>query len=165
MDLFHILLYLHVLGAIIAFGPTFSLPIVGAMGGKEPAHGNFALRVGLAISSRRIIPLAILQGITGVGLIFTSSIDLGRAIWLQSAIVLYAIALGYAMAVQTPVVKRLIEMTAGGPPPAGAGSEGGPPPGPPPAMLALVRKAQRGGMLLAGLVAVIVFLMVVKPGV
>jgi len=32
-------------------------------------------------------------------------------------------------------------------------------------VLAAVRKVQRGGMFLAGLITVIVFLMVVKPGI
>ena len=78
MSLFPWLLFLHVLGAIVAFGPTFTFPIIGAMGGKEPQHANFATRVSSAISGQRVIPLAIFQGITGVGLIIVSGIDLSR---------------------------------------------------------------------------------------
>jgi hypothetical protein len=163
MSLFPWFLFAHILGAIVAFGPSFAMPIIGGMGGKEPPHGNFGLRVMLAISQQRIIPLAILQGITGIGLIIAGNVDLLAARWLLVGIVLYAVALWYAMGVQTPTVKLLIEMTAGGPPPAGAAPAAGAPSGPPPALLAAVKKAQRGGLILAGLVTAIVFLMVLKP--
>ncbi len=158
MTLFQILLFLHVLGAIIAFGPTFALPVIGGMGGKEPMHANFATRVGEALAKQRITPVAIVQGVTGAGLIFTSNVDLGKALWLQAGILLWALALAYGTAVQTPAVRRVIALTAGGPPAAGAA-----PAGPPPELLAAVKKVQRGGMILAGLVTVIVFLMVIKP--
>jgi len=141
------------------------LPVIGAMGGKEPMHANFATRVGEALAKQRITPLAIVQGVTGLGLIFTSDVDLGKALWLQAGILLWVIALGYGTAVQTPAVRRVIELTSGGPPPAGAAPAGAAPAGPPPEVLAAVRKVQRGGMFLAGLITVIVFLMVVKPGI
>jgi hypothetical protein len=165
MSLLQVFLFLHVLGAIIAFGPTFALPVIGAMGGKEPMHANFATRVGEALAKQRITPLAIVQGVTGLGLIFTSDVDLGKALWLQAGILLWVIALGYGTAVQTPAVRRVIELTSGGPPPAGAAPAGAAPAGPPPEVLAAIKKVQRGGMLLAGLITVIVFLMVVKPGI
>ncbi len=158
MSIFQIFLFLHVLGAIIAFGPTFAMPVIGAMGGKEPMHANFATRVAEALAKQRITPLAIVQGITGAGLIITANVDLGKALWLQAGILLWVVALAYGTAVQTPAVRRVIEMTSGGPPPAGAA-----PTGPPPELMAAIKKVQRGGMILALLVTVIVFLMVVKP--
>ena len=158
MSIFQLFLFLHVLGAIIAFGPTFAMPVIGAMGGKEPMHANFATRVAEALAKQRITPLAIVQGITGAGLIITANVDLGKALWLQAGILLWVVALAYGTAVQTPAVRRVIEMTSGGPPPAGAA-----PTGPPPELMAAIKKVQRGGMILALLVTVIVFLMVVKP--
>ena len=119
MSLFAILLFIHVLGAIIAFGASYStFPLLGAMSGKEPAHGNFGARVSHAISARIVRPLAILQGITGVALIVVGSIDLTQTIWLDVAIVLYVIAIGYALFVQIPLGERLVQLTSGGPPPA-----------------------------------------------
>ncbi len=56
--LFPWLLFLHVLGAIIAFGPTFAFPIIGAMGGKEPQHANFATRAAHLVGQRLDEPLA-----------------------------------------------------------------------------------------------------------
>lgn len=161
MDLFPWLLFAHVLGAIIAFGPTFSSPIIGRLGAQNPAHGNFAMRVSRELARVQILPLALLQGVTGLGLILTTKIDVTRATWLLIAIVLYLIAIGFAIFVQTPRAKRIIEMTT---PPAGAPAPSGPPTGgPPPALLSEITKVKRGGMLLIGLVTAIVFLMVVKP--
>lgn len=165
MNLFPWLLFAHVLGAIIAFGPTFSSPIIGRMGAAERAHGNFAMRVSRELARVQILPLALLQGVTGVALIMTSSVDLSRAAWLLVAIVLYLIAIGFAIFVQTPRAKRIIAMTM--PPAEGtapAGPPAGPPAGgPPPALMAEIVKVKRGGMLLIVLVTAIVFLMVVKP--
>jgi predicted integral membrane protein DUF2269 len=161
VDLLPWFLFAHILGAIIAFGPTFSFPIIGRLGGMEPQHANFATRGSEMISKVQVTPFAILQGITGIGIVLTAKIDIFKTPWLLVAIALYLTALSYAIFVQSPTVKRVIEMTSGGPPP-------GPPPagapaGPPPELLALVRKVQRGGMFLAGLIVVIVLLMVLKP--
>ena len=118
-------LFLHVLGAIIAFGPSFSFPIIGALGGKEPQHANFATRVTETIVEQRVLPLAIFQGITGVALILVTGINLLATRWLLIGIVLYLIVLGYNIFIGTPTVKKVIEMTSTPPPP-------GTPPGPPP---------------------------------
>jgi len=151
-----IFLFLHVMGAIIAFGPSFSaFPVIGAMAGKEPQHANFAARVNEAISKTRVIPLAIFQGITGLVLIFLTGINPLTQLWLGLGIVLYVIALGYALAVQMPVSKRIVELTSSPPPPGASG--------PPPELMAAVKQAQQGGMILAALVLVIVILMVTKP--
>jgi hypothetical protein len=161
VNLFPLLLFVHVLGAIIAFGPAFSFPIIGAMGGKEPMHANFATRVSLRLAQVQLTPLALLQGITGVALIYFGNIDLFRSTWLLIAIVLYVIALGYAEMVQTPAVKKVIELTGGEAKPAGP-SAGPPAGGPPPGLMEAVGKVRRGGMLLAFLIVAIVFLMVTK---
>lgn len=153
-----IVLFLHVFGAILAFGPTYAFSVIGPMGGKEPMHANFATRVSEKISTTLVYPLAVLQGITGLLLIWLASIDLTKSLWLVIAIVLYLFALSYAFTIQRNAVHHLIELTtmpAGGPP---AGAPAGPPPGVP----AAVKKVQQGGMLLGLTIAVIVFLMVTK---
>jgi hypothetical protein len=160
MQFFPYVLFLHVFGSILAFGPTYAYSIIGAMGGKEPMHANFATRVSEKIGTTLVYPLAIFQGITGVALILMSGRDVTKSLWLGVAIVLYVFALGYAFTIQRNAVHRVVELTtmpAGGPPP---GAPSGPPPGVPEA----VRKVQMGGMILGLTIAVIVFLMVVKPG-
>jgi Predicted integral membrane protein (DUF2269) len=155
--LFPWVLFLHVLGAIIAFGPTFAFSIVGAMGGKEPQHANFATRVSQRIGDRLVEPLAIFQGITGVLLIWIGGRNLfgPESRWLLLAIVLYGFGLYFAIFVQSRWVSGIIEMTSAPPPPGASG--------PPPALAELIRKVQRGGMILGINIAVIVLLMVVKP--
>lgn len=127
MNLFPWLLFLHILGAIVAFGPTFIFPLIGGMGAKEPMHGNFALRVSERIERGVVIPLAIVQGVTGLGLVITLGLDLTKEHWLDVAIVLYLTALGFAIFVQTKRIERMIHLTSGPPPaavPAASGTAG-----------------------------------------
>jgi len=151
-------LLLHVGGAIIAFGPTFAFSVVGSMGGSEPMHSNFALRVNERITTRIVIPLAVLEGITGIGLIWTLPVDLTKALWLDTAVILYVIALGISTGFQLPAVQNLIEATKNPPP---APPAGGPAPaGPPPHIAALIKRIQMGGISLTLLIVLIIILMV-----
>lgn len=171
MNLLPWLLFAHIFGAMIAFGAAFStFPLLGAMSGREPGHGNFGSRVSVAIAEKVVRPIAILQGVTGVGLIWAANRDLTKELWLVVAIVLYLVALGYALFVQIPIGRRIVELTSGGPPPsASAGAPPAPagptaaPAGPPPELLEAAGKARRGGIFIAVLITIIVFLMVVKP--
>ena len=149
-----LLLFLHVMGAILAFGPTFAYSIMGAMAGREPQHANFSLRQVEAIGNKLVYPLAIFQGVTGVLLIIASGRNLTAEKWLGIAIVLYAIALAYALTVQRNALHSLIKLTSTPPAPGSA---------PSPEIPATVKKIQRGGTFLGLTIVVIVFLMVVKP--
>jgi uncharacterized membrane protein len=169
-ELFPWFLLLHVLGAIIAFGPTFAFPIIGAMGGKEPMHANFATRVSHAIGDRVVQPVAYSMAVTGVGLIWSAGIDPFAAAsrWLLVAIAVYVFATLFGVFVQRRAVMRVIELTGGhgGTPPAAPAppspdaAGGG---GPPPALAAAVASVQRNGIVLTLALVVIVFLMIVKP--
>jgi uncharacterized membrane protein len=151
-----IFLFLHVMGAIIAFGPAFSaFPVIGQMAGQEPQHANFAARLNERISKTRVIPLAIFQGITGLVLIYLTGVNPFDQLWLGLGIVLYVIALTYALVVQGPAARRVVELTSSPPPPGAAG--------PPPELMAAVKRAQQGGMILGILIVAIVILMVTKP--
>ena len=157
--LFPYLLFLHVLGAIAAFGPTFAFPFIGAMGGGEPQHANFATRVSHRLAERLVYPVGITLPITGAAMILVRGINpAGRAFWwLGLAIVLYVIAYGYSYFVQNGLIRRVISMTSAPPPPGASG--------PPPALLALVSRIKRGGQVTSVLLVAIIFLMVVKPSV
>jgi len=162
MNWFPWLLWLHIFGAIVAFGPSFAFPMIGSMGGKEPMHGNFAVRLTERISHRIVFPLAVVQGVTGLGLLLVSGRNLtdSKNLWLDLGIILWICALAFSYFVQTPRVAQMIEMTSTPPPPPGPGAA---PSGPPPAVAAAVKKIQQGGMILMGLIVTIIFLMVVKP--
>ena len=145
------------LGAVVAFGPTFGFRFIGAMGGAEPQHGNFALRVSETLSHRLVYPIGITLPITGAAMLLVLGVNpLDRPYWwLALGIVLYIIAYGYSFFFQSKLVAQVIEITSAPPPPGASG--------PPPGLLALVQRIQRGGMALGILVVAIVFLMVVKP--
>lgn len=155
--LFPWLLFLHVLGAILAFGPTFSFSIIGALASKEPQHANFATRAMHTVGNRLVEPLAISMAVTGVGLILVTGRNLADRSnwWLGIAIVIYAIVLTYSLAVQNRNVARIISLTSAPPPPGASG--------PSPELPPIVRRVQRAGMFMGLAVIVIVFLMVVKP--
>jgi Predicted integral membrane protein (DUF2269) len=161
--MFQLFLFLHVMGAIVVFGPTFMFPIIARQAQKSPQNGPFAAALSELISRRVVIPGAIVQGITGVALIVIAQRDLTSSAnrWLISAIILYAIAISFAIFVQEKNAEKMVHLTAGGPPP-------GPPPagapaGPPPEIAATGKKLQQGGMLLSTLIVLIVILMVIKP--
>jgi uncharacterized membrane protein len=161
--MFQLFLFLHVMGAIVVFGPTFVFPIIARQAQKSPQNGPFAAALSELISRRVVIPGAIVQGITGVALILIAQRDLTSPAnrWLISAIILYAIAISFAIFVQEKNAEKMVHLTAGGPPP-------GPPPagapaGPPPEIAATGKKLQQGGMLLMTLIVLIVILMVTKP--
>ena len=157
--MFQLFLFLHVMGAIITFGPTFIFPIIASQAQKSPPNGPFAAALSEVIERRVVIPGAVVQGITGVLLILILGVNpLTDAPWrwLLPAIVLYVIAILFAIFVQARNAEKMVELTANMPP--------GPPPAETLAEIQATGKAlQRGGMLLSLLVVLIVILMVTKP--
>jgi hypothetical protein len=151
-------LFLHITAAIVAFGPTFVFPLIGTLLEKNPASAHFAVELMHKMETRLIIPVALTMLVSGFGLIFTVGVNLTKTPYLAIAIILYLIALGIAFFNQVPTTSKLLEATAAGPPP------GAPPGPPPPHIAALINRARIGGQALTGLLIVIIFLMVVKPG-
>ena len=149
-------LYLHIGGAIVAFGPTIAFPIIGARAAKEPMHGNFALRVTEFLTERVVEPGAIFVFLMGVGLIITRGYNLVEDLWVTAAIVLFIITLSFSYFVQLRTVREMIAMTNQPPPPDA-------PPGPPPGFPQLSTRAARGGAFMTLLLFTILALMVVKP--
>lgn len=167
-----ILLFLHVLGAIVAFGPTFTFSLIASLSRQYPQHGPFGIQLSALISKRLVLPMAVVQGLTGLGLVIAVPYDILAIHWLTLGIVLYLIDLAFAFWVQLPAVERMVAITkpalaGGGPSPAAAAPAGGalsgPPAGPPPELAALGVRVRNGGFFMAALLVAIVFLMVVKP--
>jgi uncharacterized membrane protein len=156
-------LFLHVMGAIAVFGPTFVFPVIAMQAQKSPQNGPFAAVLSEFIERRIVLPGAIVQGITGVALIVilgANPLDPAYR-WLLIGIILYLIAIAFAAFVQARNAEKMVHLTSGGPPP-------GPPPagapaGPPPEILATAKKLQQGGMVLTVLIVLIVIMMVTKP--
>jgi uncharacterized membrane protein len=158
---FAILLFLHIAGAILAFGPTYAFLILGPMAGAEREHLNFALRFQHRVATRLIIPLALFQGVTGFLLVAYVGFELFQRGWLIVSIVLYVIALSIAFGIMLPSLRVLIPATSGPPVPPASGEPGAA--GPPPHIVKARNRARMGGMINAALVLTIVFLMVTKP--
>lgn len=114
-----ILLPIHILTAIVAFGPNFIMPIIARMAAQEPQHGLFALRLTDRIERRVVIPLALTMPISGGLLVWAEGLDLVATHWLVLAIGLYLVAVTFAVGVQLRVVDRMIEiaghLATGGP--------------------------------------------------
>ena len=75
---------------------------------------------------------------------------------LDVAIVVYVFAISYALLVQAPAGRRLVELTSRPPDPGASG--------PPPELMATAKRLRQGTLLLMGAVTIIVALMVFKPG-
>jgi len=175
-------LTIHILTAIAAFGPNFFLPLLARMAAQEPQHGLFALRLTDRVERRITIPAALTMPISGGLLVWGEGINVASAHWLILAIILYLVAMTYALGVQIRVVDRMIEiagqMAAGGPVlAAGPGAELARPDAsvsatshaaskyanPGAEMAALGARARNGGLFLTFIVIVIVSLMAGRP--
>ena len=115
-----IFLFLHVMGAIAAFGPSFVMPIIASQARKMPSGALFGLKLSDVIERRLIIPLGLFQAVTGIGLIVTVGFDLTATHWLAAGIVLYVIAISFAILVQAKTVESMIHVIEALPAP-GAG--------------------------------------------
>ena len=155
MSYFQLLLLIHIAGAIIGFGPTFSFGVLGPLAGKlqgPPALG--ALKGIVAIEKKLVYPFAfVIQPLTGVLMIFESgrNHNFFSYEWLWIGIILYVIVFYTAVFVQTPAIERMIELAESG----NAGND---------EFQALVKKTQRFGPMMGLALVVIIFLMVAKPG-
>lgn len=166
MSWYQFVLFLHILVAIIGFGPAFSYAIIASLGQKEFAHNNFALRVITEIEKRIGTPLSIVMPGLGALLIYLGKWDLWKSEWLIIAIVIYTVLFFVAVFVVDRAGHRLVELTREGTGPPGGGGpaavSGGE--GPPPEVARLLKVVQIGGAFLGLAVVAILLLMVWKPG-
>ncbi len=154
MNWFLFWLFLHVLAAVIAFGPIFVFPIIGTLAAQMPQHLRFALELDHRIEVRLVIPLALTMLVSGVGLIWTANINVFLTVYLLVSIGLYLLALAISIGVLLPTTRRLVGMTEED---VDAGVTS-------PAVMALVRRNQIFGGLATALFVVIMFLMIIQPG-
>jgi hypothetical protein len=149
------LIVVHVLSAIIGIGATFTFGVLGAVQSKVEGPGALALlEANEAIEKRLVYPFALgLLPLSGALMIFARGWrnDFWSHTWLWIAIILYICAAGLATGVLGPGVRKLIAMARSGQ----AGT---------PEFMGIVRIQQRLGPVTSLLAAVIVVLMVWKPG-
>jgi uncharacterized membrane protein len=149
-----ILLLIHVAGAIVGFGPTFTFAILGPMSAKAGPQGGMALMEAMeAIEKRLILPVAIVvQPLSGLALIFLSgyNVNFFSHYWLWIGVALYAVAFYLAVIGQNKRLARMIEIAKAGPPT--------------PEFTATAKTLARTGPVITLILVVIIILMVTKPG-
>jgi uncharacterized membrane protein len=165
-NLYDLLLYLHILAAIVGFGAILLNPIYGAKSKALAQAGRPGEAAAVAESNLFVTEIGekfiYSLPVTGILLILISDDIWGFSeTWISLALLLYAIGLTIARTVMVPNAKRmgelLREMEAAGPP------QGGPPP-----QVALIeatgQKLAKFGPVNHLIFATILFLMIFKPG-
>jgi len=158
MNWFLLWLFLHILAAVIAFGPIFVFPIVGSLAATMPQHIHFAVELNHRIEQRLVLPLAVTMAISGAGLIWTANINIFQTPFLLVAVGLYLVALGVAFRILLPTTTALVGLTEHAPPPGAAPGQ------PPQEVMTRIRRLQMFGGLEMVLFLVIIFLMIIQPG-
>jgi uncharacterized membrane protein len=151
-DMLQLWKFLHILGAIAAFGFGFYAPVFGMAMSAEPQHGNWFSRASKRLSNVIIVPFAVFMFITGAALV-ESSVWEWSSRWLSVALALYVITLGISLFLQRPALGRVIALSAQPPGPEG----------PPPELAQNVQRLKIYGLVMLALVIVILALMVWKP--
>ncbi len=174
-----VFLTVHIVTAIVAFGPSFAFPLISRMAAGEPASGLFAARLIHTVERRLILPAALTMPISGGLVVWAEGLDLLSTRWLLVAIIFYISAITFSVLIQVPTVARMVEVLESmNPAPAPVLTAG---PGaalamtaaevqrPAPArdlrleMARLAARANAGGIVLSMLIVIIVALMVTKP--
>ena len=153
MDLFGILLFLHLFGAMAGIGPTFVFGKISKRGaGTE--HSLFATRVVRLLTSTTAIPLSALVLLSGIGLMVVRGYALFDRMWLLVSIILFAGSFTYSVTVQNPTLARIIESAQAGEPPTPEKAA---------EIMRLRTRIRRGGIYLRATATVILVLMIFKP--
>jgi uncharacterized membrane protein len=163
---YDLLLWLHILCAIVGFGGVLLNVLYGLQAKQRPGPG------GLAISEANYHVSHIAQYFIYAVFVFgfllvpvSDEVWSFGDTWIWLSMLLYVVALGISHGIVSPTAKKMIglqqEMVAAGPPPADA------PPGPPPQaaqMAELGKRMQLFGPVLQILFLAVLYLMVFKPG-
>lgn len=148
--LYLLLKWLHVLAAIVAVGANITNGIWITRASRKPEALPFTLRGIKLIDDRVANPAYVFLLVTGLWMVFAVGFSLTTP-WLLTALVLYVLVVLVGLLGYTPTLRRQIQVLE---------SEGF-------SSLTYQALARRGtllGIILAVLTIVIVFLMVVKPG-
>jgi hypothetical protein len=109
--MFRVFMYLHIMGAIVAFGPSFAFPVLGRLTAREPRHRNFTLRAIDTVHMRLMLPVTLTMLVSGAGLIYFGHVDPLQP-WLVTSLAIFFLALAIGLFVQAPAMHRLIELSA-----------------------------------------------------
>ena len=158
--IYGIVLFLHILAVIAGFGPTFVYPVYSAMAKKRPGPEGLAInQVTLDIAKRFEYAIYAVP-ILGIILVILSNdgaeFGFGDP-WISASMLLYLIALGVSLGLHMPNLRALVALQATigpGGPTAEQGQE-------------LEERGKKAGMfggILHLTLAILLWLMIFKPG-
>jgi uncharacterized membrane protein len=148
--LYLLLKWLHVLAAIVALGANLTYGIWMARASRHPEALSFTLRSIKLIDDRVANPAYGFLLVTGLLMVFVVPLPLTTP-WLLTGLVLYILVVLVGLLGYTPTLRRQIQFLE---------SEGFQSP----TYQAVARRGTMLGAILVFLVIVLVYLMVVKPG-
>jgi len=149
LEFYDVVLAIHVMAIVLAFGVTFAYPLMGPYMGKNapqalPAFHRLQERIGKLL----ITPFAALAFVTGIYL--AADADLFSKVWVTVPMIILIVLLGLGGAFFAPTARKLAELAETKP--------GGP------EYMAKVAQSAKVGMLADVLVLTAIFFMVAKPG-
>jgi uncharacterized membrane protein len=161
ISFYNVVLFIHIAAVVLAFGVTFSLPIVlGLARQRYERHMGFYHRVQALIGSRLIGPLGGVVLLAGLYLAIKGPYEFGDP-WIGISLLLLIVILGVGGGYMGPREERLAEMAerdvAAGP------AEGAVRFGED--YERLFTQVRNVNLVLNALILIAIFLMVTKPGV
>src|SRR3954453_5031751 len=148
---YSVLLSIHVMSVVIAFGVPFAYPIMGPfIGQRYPGSLRALHEMQERIGKFMITPAGVVA--LGTGLWMASDHDLFKESWVQVPLGILIVLLGLGGAFFGPQERKAAQL---------APDEGQPPT---PEYLAIVGRVAKVGALSSVLVLVAIFFMVAKPG-
>lgn len=169
---YNVVFVLHILAVVYGFGTVALNGIRGADAKKRPGPGGLAIGESMFHVSNIAEKFIYAVPILGFALVGMSDGTWALSqTWVWLSFVLYLIGIGITHALMIPAEKRMVtlvaELVAAGPPSAGPPSAGALPGRPPQVaeMEQLEKKMAPAGAVLNLILAVIVALMIFKPGV
>lgn len=125
---YELVLYLHVLCAIVGFGSSFVWPIMSVKARELPPEQGIVINRAVFATAKVVTsPFTIATGLLGVVLVVMSDSAYGMGQpWVSLSLTLWLAAVGIALGLHVPNLSAMLalqeEMVAAGPP------QGGPPP-------------------------------------
>jgi uncharacterized membrane protein len=158
LDFYAIVLFLHIVSAIVAFGVTFAYPVIDTVvRTRDPRSLPTFHEAQIQIGRRIVTPAALLLLVAGIYMVSDRWGDFSSG-WWSGALAIVVVLLGLEHAVLIPTARRMRDRAALDVQGAGGGTLSA-------EYQQLARQRAAFGGIASLLVVVAVFLMVVKPGV
>jgi len=151
-----VFLFLHVVGAVAAVGPTLTYGMWLARGERMgPELRAFALETVSWVDNHLATPAFMVQALTGTALILLIKLRFLHTAWLLTGIGVYVVTTVFAVGLYAPLIRRQIDLAerVARDPGDGAAAEYG----------TVAARARWMGMVALALSLAILYFMIVKP--